>query len=129
MEGQVLGTQVSTFDLRDLAKPELLDTELDAQSWSDVEADSRQFSYLPSRRLAVLPVGGLEGSALWCVRVSSEGTLDTAGRWSAGPLSWLAASVPLGDERMAVLSQEEFGARLTVLELGELTTLGAVDLR
>ena len=129
LEGQVLGTQVSTFDLRDLAEPDLLDTELDTQSWSDVESDSRQFTYLPGPRLAVLPIRGPENSALWSVRVGSDGTLSTAGRWAAGPLSWLAASVPLGDERMVVLSQEESGARLTLLGLGELTPLGAVQLR
>lgn len=127
-EGDLLGTAVSTFDLRDLAKPALLDTAVTAQSWSDVESDARQFSYLPGPRVAVLPVGGSEGSALWSLHVDADGMLTTAGRWTPEPQTWLAHAVPVGDDRLAVLSQGESGSRLSVLSLAKLAPLGSVPL-
>jgi uncharacterized secreted protein with C-terminal beta-propeller domain len=128
LQGEVLGTQVSTFDLRDLTAPALLDAIVAARSWSDVESDARQFTYLPGRRLAVLPIAGEDGSSLWAVQVGVDGKLTTAGRWAPGPQAWLVHAVPVGDDRVVVLSQQESGSRLSVLALDGLDPRGAVTL-
>jgi uncharacterized secreted protein with C-terminal beta-propeller domain len=55
-EGQLLGTQVSLFDVSDPANPTLLDRRPLAQGWSEAEYDHHAFLWWPQTRLAVLPV-------------------------------------------------------------------------
>jgi uncharacterized secreted protein with C-terminal beta-propeller domain len=127
-EGMVLGTQVSTFDLADLTDPRRVDVLGVRDSWSDVESDSRQFTYLPEQRLAVLPLGSPRGMALWAVSVGTDGTLRTAGEWRLGMDGWLVRAVPVAGERLAVLSESGRGTRVTLLAADGLDELGAVRL-
>jgi uncharacterized secreted protein with C-terminal beta-propeller domain len=55
-EGQVLGTQVSLFDVSNPANPTLLDRRPLAQGWSEAEYDHHAFLWWPQTRLAVLPI-------------------------------------------------------------------------
>jgi hypothetical protein len=128
-DGRLRGAQVSTFDLRDLAQPARLDNVVMANGWSDVEGDSRQFTYLPEQRLALLPVAGERGSLLWSLRVGAEGALEPEAEWSAPRDEWLARALPVAGERLAVLSDGWSGPRLTVLSVEGLHELGTVPLR
>lgn len=79
LEGQVTGVQVSSFDLRRLDRPTRVDTaDLGAQSYTPVEQDSRAFSYLPERRLALVPVTdwAAGGQRMQVVAVSTDGALS-----------------------------------------------------
>jgi Beta propeller domain len=127
-QGQVLGTQVSTFDLSDLAAPQRIDTVVEPDSWSDVESDSRQFSYLPDARAAVLPVSGPTGSILLSFRVDEDGGLTEAGRWTPGRDGWVVRGLPVGGGRLAVLDEGSAGTRLTLVTVDGLGELGAVRL-
>ena len=55
-EGRTLGTQVSTFDVRDLAAPSLEDRLSFPDSSSAVEYEHRAFLWWPATRTAVLPI-------------------------------------------------------------------------
>ncbi|MEU7573331.1 beta-propeller domain-containing protein [Micromonospora sp. NPDC049240] len=54
--GQVLGTQVSLFDVADPARPTRIARHHVARGWSDAEADPHAFLYWAPERLVVLPV-------------------------------------------------------------------------
>ena len=127
-EGQVLGTQVSTFDLSDLSAPRRVDTLVEADSWSDVESDSRLFSYLPDSRTAVLPVSGPSGSALLSYAVAGDGGVTEAGRWAPARDGWVVRALPVGDGRLAVLDEGSRGATLTLVTAADLTEVGSVRL-
>jgi uncharacterized secreted protein with C-terminal beta-propeller domain len=126
VEGRVLGTQVSTFDLSDLAAPKPVDTLVEPRSYTDVEADSRQFTYVPSLRTAVLPVMTDTDSTLWSLRVGEDGTLDENGRWLSRRTGQIMRALPVDDARLAVL--HDGGVTLTVLTAQALAELGSVRL-
>jgi hypothetical protein len=128
--GQVLGAQVSTFDLRDLGAPTRLDTVSYRDTQTDVEADSRAFTYLPDRRLALVPVGGPRGSSLVAVEVRPDGSLTEAGAWSPGAGSdWVRRAVPLDGDRLAVVSETAPAGRVvTLLRTADLTEMDEVRL-
>jgi uncharacterized secreted protein with C-terminal beta-propeller domain len=128
-EGQVLGTQVSTFDLSDLTAPRRVDTLVEPDSWSDVEADSRLFSYLPDSRTAVLPMSGPSGSALLSYAVAGDGAVTEAGRWAPARDGWVVRALPIGDGRLAVLDEGSRGATLTLVTAAALTETGSARLR
>jgi uncharacterized secreted protein with C-terminal beta-propeller domain len=65
-EGRVLGTQVSLFDVTDLANPTRLQQTTFPDSWSEAESDHHAFLYWAPTGLAVIPV-------------SSGATLEAAG--------------------------------------------------
>jgi uncharacterized secreted protein with C-terminal beta-propeller domain len=123
-EGRVLGTQVSTFDLSDLAAPKAVDTVMEPRSYSEVEHDSRQFTYLPDERTAVLPVLTDTGSTLWSLRVGDDGALEETGRWTARRHGHILRALPVGDGRLAVLH----GTTLTLLTAHDLADVGSVRL-
>jgi hypothetical protein len=58
--GRTTGLQVSSFDVSNTAKPTRTDKVGLGQGYTDVENDSRAFTYLPGRRLAVLPAWVME---------------------------------------------------------------------
>jgi uncharacterized secreted protein with C-terminal beta-propeller domain len=58
LEGQVLGTQVSLFDVSDPAGPTLLVRRSLATGWSEAEYDHHAFLYWAKTGLAVLPIQG-----------------------------------------------------------------------
>jgi uncharacterized secreted protein with C-terminal beta-propeller domain len=128
-QGQVLGTQVSTFDVSDLSAPRRVDTLVEPDSWSDVEGDSRQFNYLPDARAAVLPVSGPTGSALLSFSVGEDGGLLEAGRWTPNRDGWVVRGLPVGSDRLVVLDEGSAGATLTLVRADDLSEIGATPLR
>ncbi len=124
-EGQTLGVQVSTFDLGDLAAPARLDALGLRDTWSEVESDSRQFTYLPDLRVAYLPISGPDGSSLWAVRVGADGSLDEGGRWQPARDGWISRAIPVGTGRLAVLDEGMAGATLTLVSADGLGEIGS----
>jgi uncharacterized secreted protein with C-terminal beta-propeller domain len=62
-QGRQLGTQLSLFDVSDLAKPTLLSRrQIGSSSSSEVEYDHHAFLYWPATKLAVIPVNIFDGS-------------------------------------------------------------------
>ncbi len=122
--GRVTGLQVSSFDLRNLAKPTRTAAVGYGRGWTDVEHDSRAFTYLPGRRLAVLPayvtqkvpcppdaqcftadgrpgfVGEIQVPAALGVRVGADGTLRKAGKFVAD--SYILRVLPVGNRLVAI---------------------------
>jgi uncharacterized secreted protein with C-terminal beta-propeller domain len=123
-QGRVLGTQVSTFDLSDLSAPVPVDTMVEPRSYSEVETDSRQFTYLPELRTAVLPLMSDIGSMLWSLRIGDDGTLQETGRWTPDRAGHIMRALPVDDGRLAVLHD----ATLTLVGAQALTELGSVRL-
>jgi uncharacterized secreted protein with C-terminal beta-propeller domain len=61
--GRTLGTQVSLFDVSDLAAPRrIAQRELDGD-WSEAETDHHAVFYWPATRLLALPIGSYQGGA------------------------------------------------------------------
>ncbi len=80
-EGQVLGTQVSVFDVSDPASPRLVDRRGLAPGWSDVEWDHHAFLWWPATGLAVVPVQ----ASLWDEETGTVIDLGGAIGLHAGP--------------------------------------------
>ncbi len=104
--GRTRGSQLSTFDLSDLAHPRRVDTASLGFGRSPVEDDSRAFTYLPEKRLALVPTGADHYSIpkLSVLRITASGELQSTGsRWVPGPPDSIRA-LPLADGRVAVVS-------------------------
>jgi len=114
--GATRGAQVSTFDLSDLSAPTQVDVLVYPGGFTEVEHDSRQFSYSPDLRQAVLPVSGERGSSLAAIRVGGDGSLTEVGSWQAGVNLWIQRAVPIGDDRYAAIAETGNGPSLTVLD-------------
>jgi uncharacterized secreted protein with C-terminal beta-propeller domain len=128
--GQVLGAQVSSFDLTDLSAPVRKDALVYRQTWSDVEGESRAFTYLPGPRLALVPMGGPFGSSLEAVRVGADGTLTEAGSWVARQVGGMVLrAVPVDGDRLVALADTPSGRSLTLLETPTLTPLDELALK
>ena len=127
--GQVRGAQMSTFDLSDLAAPTRVDTSVLPESWTDVEGDSRQFTYLPDLRTAVVPISDQAGSALWAVRVGPDGGLSAAGRWDVGRDGWLVRALPVAGQRLLALTEHSGGAEVSLLSAADLSEGASTTLR
>lgn len=126
--GQVSGAKIATFDLTDLASPSTVDSVVQRDAWADAEWESRAFSYLPDRRLAITPIGTPRGSALWSVAVGTDGSVRTAAQWLVPRQGWLVRAVPVGGDRMAAVTESPGGVALTVLSLTALSPTGSVPL-
>ncbi|GAB7191601.1 hypothetical protein NUM3379_23090 [Kineococcus sp. NUM-3379] len=127
-EGELTTPQVSAFDLRDPSAPRRLDAVALPGWGSDVEGDSRAFSYLPRHRLALVPVQGEAGSTVVAVRVEESGQVGLAGEFRAGTERWVRRAVPVGDG-VVVVAEGPGGTSLTLLGLPGLERRAAVDLR
>jgi hypothetical protein len=128
--GRTTGVLVQTFDLSDPTAPAQLSTWTEADTWTAVESDSRQFTYLPDRRTALLPLDTANGTGLQAISLGQDGTLAEAGRYDlAAQQGWayLVRAVAVGD-RVVLLTGTETGAGLTVLDLDGLTPAGTTDL-
>ncbi len=128
--GRTTGVLVQTFDLSDRTAPTQLSTWTEADTWTAVEGDSRQFTYLPDRRTALLPLETVDGPALQAISVGTDGVLTEAGRYdlmSRQGWGYLVRAVSVG-ERVVLLTGAEDGAGLTVLDLDGLTPVGTTDL-
>lgn len=55
-DGRILGSQLSLFDVSDLANPDRLDRLTIEDGYSDVEWDHRAFLYWPQESIAVIPL-------------------------------------------------------------------------
>jgi uncharacterized secreted protein with C-terminal beta-propeller domain len=122
--GRVTGLQVSNFDLSNLAKP-VRDSAIGyGRGWTDVEHDSRAFTYLPGKRLAVLPawvtqkvpcpadaqcftaegkpgfVGEIQVPAALGISVGADGKLKRAGKFVAD--SSILRVLPIGNRLVAI---------------------------
>jgi uncharacterized secreted protein with C-terminal beta-propeller domain len=123
-EGRVLGTQVSLFDVTDLANPTRLQQTTFPDSWSEAESDHHAFLYWAPTGLAVIPVSSaspagqvsLEAAGLF---VSREAGI-TRVRRIAHPddpsgLSAIRRSVVVGDALYTLSSRGVLVSELTSL--------------
>jgi hypothetical protein len=107
LQGRQRGAQVSTFDLTDLADPRRVDSlRLGRHSQFLVDWDSRAFTYLPDRRVALAPLqdGWTGRLRLLQARVGEDGALSPATVHDLGP--WRGApprSLPVDGGRVAVV--------------------------
>jgi len=134
-QGQLLGVQLSVFDVSDPARPRRVDTLSLGPGNSPVEEDSRAFTYLPERRLAVLPMWpGLTGRVLddqkivapqavaVAVSVGEDGTLREYGR-HGGQASPVLRVLPVA-KRLAAVSATD----VSLLDPDGFDNLGSVPL-
>lgn len=129
-EGRTTGVLVQTFDLADRTAPAQVSTWTEADTWTSVEGDSRQLTYLPDRRTALLPLDTMEGPGLQAISVGDDGALADAGRYRLGTqqgYGYLVRAVAVGD-RVVLLTGTDGGAELVVLGLDGLTRVGSTDL-
>ena len=105
--GSELGAQAATFDLRDLSHVRRDDTFGFGYGTSlGAETDPRTFTYLPSQRTIVTPVGSWEPnrSRFVALRVTPDGSLTQTASWSTGQVLGAGARVlPLGGDRVALV--------------------------
>lgn len=128
-DGRTTGTQVSSFDLRDLVAPARLSTLTYPNTWSDVESDSRLFSYLPDRRLALLPLAGENGGGVVTITVAQDGSLTESGRWTQPDGGgWVQRAMPVGADAVVVLGEDSRGRTVTLLRTTTLSELDRVQL-
>ena len=129
--GQTTGLQVSTFDVSDPGAPTRLNVLTQNDVWSSVEHDPRQFSYLPERRIALIPSDGLQGSSVQAFSIGADGALSVAGVFSAGDPQrggWLQRVMPVGAGAVAALSSDQDGPVLSLLRLDDLSVTGTAAL-
>lgn len=134
-QGRTQGTQLSTFDVTDGARPLLRSREVYPNAWSGAENDPHQVLWWPSRRLLVVPLqqvsspgsvdqGQFDGAV--ALRVDATGGLHEAARLqqpqaaptdSSAPQmccwSGILRSVVVGDE---LLTLSEGGLLATSLD-------------
>jgi len=128
-QGRTTGVLVQTFDVSDPAAPTQVDTWTEADTWTSVEGDSRQFSYLPNHRTALMPMDTMGRPAVLAFSVSDDGTLTEAGRHDLDGQGyrWLVRAMPVGDA-VAVLTGGEQGAAVTLLDVDGLAETGTTAL-
>jgi Beta propeller domain len=131
-DGRTTGAQVATYDLSDLSAPRQVDVLLFPGTWSEAEADSRTFSYLPGRRLALVPMSGEDGATVRAVAVGADGALDETGRYAGGSSlrwqPWLLRAIPVDADRTAVILQDDGAPVVSLLALDRLTETGSLRL-
>lgn len=128
-DGMTTGVQVSTFDIGDPSKPTRLDALSQRNTWTEVENDSRQFSYLPDQRLALMPIQDQQGgSGVQTVSVSLDGMLDVAASHRFGGYDYVQRAMVTGDDTLVVLVAGEKGPQLAQLDLETLSETGTLNL-
>jgi len=129
-QGQTTGVLVQTFDVSDPAAPTQVDTWTEKDTWTSVEHDSRQFSYLPDQRLAIMPMDTMTGSAVQALSVGEDGSITPAGTYRPGSQQqWTSVlrAMPVGGS-VAVLSSAEQGGVVTMLDVDGLAVTGSLAL-
>lgn len=110
-DGNTTGGQVSTFDLRDLADPSLLDRLSfgGRHSSSPVAEDARAFTYLPEQRLAFIPTEswGRSGTGIDVISVSTGGDLATSETIEISGWPYQLRALPLQDGRVVIVQHGE----------------------
>src|SRR5204863_3757292 len=69
--GHVLNAKATLFDVHDVAHPKRISNLDLGAGWSDIDGDSHAFTYLPDRRVALLP---LQGGGSAATRIELDGT-------------------------------------------------------
>lgn len=132
--GRAGAAQVSLFDVSDPAAPSRVglwqDTGGTWGSRSMAADDSRQFSYLPDERTALIPLTG-EGTSLVALRVDGTG-LTLTGRldldgWVSRDGRRLRRAISLGDDRVVIIT-EGVGRTLTTARASTLEPSGSLTL-
>ncbi|GAB2682281.1 beta-propeller domain-containing protein [Thalassiella azotivora] len=138
-DGRTVGAQVASYDVSDLTDPRQVEVLVERGTFSEVEHDSRVFSYLPQARVALVPLSGPDGSSVRSVSVAEDGGLTESGRWSPpggegptpgdpGTTAWLLRTVPVDTGRVVAVWQGTDGPGATVLSVADLRALGSADL-
>ncbi|HEY2832918.1 MAG TPA: beta-propeller domain-containing protein [Sporichthyaceae bacterium] len=124
-QGHITGLQAQQFNIADPAHPTRTDVLDLGQGWTSVESDSRAFTYLTSRRLAVVPawinkkvscppnaqcmaadgsgqgfVGEINVPAAIGILVDANGTLHRAGEFIGD--SSILRVIPVGNQLAAI---------------------------
>jgi len=109
--GNTTGGQVSTFDLRDLTDPSLLDRLSfgGRHSSSPVAEDARAFTYLPDSRLAFVPTESWSraGTGIDVLSVSASGDLAKSESIQISGWAYQLRALPLEDGRVAIVHRGE----------------------
>ncbi|MBA3309879.1 MAG: beta-propeller domain-containing protein [Nocardioidaceae bacterium] len=118
-QGQLRGSQLSTFDLTELTDVTRLATlGLGTHVYSAVEEDSRAFTYLADQRLAFIPVSDWSGgSEVAVARVDDQGRLDLVTTIELSGWGGDARVLPIEDDRVAVVSH---GRVVQLLDVNQL---------
>lgn len=118
-EGRVLGTQVSLFDVTDLANPTRLQQTTFPGSWSEAESDHHAFLYWAPTGLAVIPVSDGADTKAAGFSVSRDTGITQIGKIAhpanANGLSAIRRSVVVGDALYTVSSLGVMTSRLSNL--------------
>ncbi len=124
--GQLLGTQISLFDVSDPARPARIQSLTLPDSWSEVDGDHHAFTYWAPTGLALLPVnGGTSGDGAIGVTVSRAGgvvrlgTISHPAQAAGGAPGTIRRLVVVGSR---VLSTSDSGIGSS--RLGDLGLLG-----
>ena len=114
-EGRALGTQLSVFDVSDLAKPARLHQLKLGQAWSEAESDHHAFLYWPATGLTVVPVQSysldeITGQESWFAgaigaRVGRAGGIEQIGTISHPQGDVIRRSLVVGDALYTVSEQ------------------------
>ena len=132
--GRTGAAQVSLFDVSDPAAPNRVGLWQDeGGGWgsrSSVADDSRQFSYLPQERTALVPLSG-EGASLVALRVD-EGAVTQTGRlelggWASPDGRQLRRAISLGDGRVVIIT-DAADRTLTTVRASSLESSGSLTL-
>ena len=142
-EGRIMGTQVSIFDVSDLANPvRTHQLTLPESSFSDVEFDHRAFLYWPPTGIAVLPIGWWEydeESDVWedfhqamVIDVGPEGmeqrgSIEHEVDLSDGDTLYYGGMGPLPIERSLVVGETLFTLSAAGLKGSDLESLSATS--
>lgn len=120
LDGRSLGTQVSVFDVSDLANPVRISRQTLGNGWSEAEFDHHAFLYWPANRLAVLPVESWSNDGSGQNFVGAVGmNIDGSGNLSrAGTVTHVDVSPEYGWTPPIRRSVVVGGALYTVSELG-----------
>lgn len=108
LQGRVLGTQVSLFDVSDLANPALLATHQIASAHSEAEFDPHAFLWWPAAQLLVIPLVTWDGdrnfpeSGALVLRAGPSGFAELGTISHPEPTSWdrsgeIRRSLVIGD--------------------------------
>jgi len=111
-EGRTLGTQLSLFDVSDLARPARLHQRtLGRDSSSEAESDHHAFLYWAPTRLAVLPVDGAAPG----FRLDRATGITELGRVEHDGGASIRRALVLGDRLLTVSDRGLLASRLTDL--------------
>jgi uncharacterized secreted protein with C-terminal beta-propeller domain len=116
--GMTRGSQVQTFDLRELTDPDQVASLRFDSDYSPVEYDSRSFTYLPEHRLALVPTGNWQGdNTVEVVRVGADGSLESVASIDAAGYTEAVRTLPLGGDRVALVSKGQVQEIVDVTDL------------